>query len=180
MISREAVLADIKITFFTEIWCFFFFIFPCTMLLISTWNTCLWVSQDGVAFLTTKQILIWTLYHNVPTPLVPSVRLSGKHFPSSNYPIRKSYEKNSPRKCKMTKTSNFCKKMFMSPKTVSSNIIPIVNHKEIDYMIHLQWNSHFLVYVLFSEFFVNILPVLQFAAYTWCVGWVLAVQTIFW
>ena len=29
----------------------------------------------------------------------------------------------------MTKTSNFCKKMFMSPKTVSSNIIPIVNHK---------------------------------------------------
>ena len=48
-------------------------------------------------------------------PSIPSVRLSGKYFPLSNYPICKScivcaYEKNSAGKHKKTKTSNFCKK----------------------------------------------------------------------
>ena len=47
-------------------------------------------------------------------PSIPSVRLSGKHFPSSNYPVHKScvvcaYEKNAG-KYKKTKTSNFREK----------------------------------------------------------------------
>ena len=48
-------------------------------------------------------------------PSIPSIRLSGKHFPSSNHPVRKScvvcaYEKNNAGKYKKTKTSNLCEK----------------------------------------------------------------------
>ena len=84
-------------------------------------NTCSWVSQDRVAILTTKQILIWTPYYKVPTPSILYVRPSGKSFPSTNYPIRKScvvcaYETNSAGKYKKTKTSNSCKKCLCHQK----------------------------------------------------------------
>ena len=64
---------------------------------------------------------------------IPSVRLSEKHFPLSNYPIRKScfvcaYEKISAGKYKKQKHQTSVKNiMFMSPKTVLSDGIPIVN-----------------------------------------------------
>ena len=57
--------------------------------------------------LTTKQIL-FTKQHIVGIHLIPSVRLSGKHFALINYAIRKrfvvcAYEKNSAGKYKKEK-----------------------------------------------------------------------------
>ena len=47
---------------------------------------------------------------------------------------------------------------LMSVKTVSSDVILVVHQKEIDYMIYLRWKYHFLVYISFQSFSVNILP----------------------
>ena len=64
--------------------------------------------------------------------------------------------------------------MFMSAKTVSSEIIPIVNRK--GNIIYLQRKLSFS----FHSFSVNILPVLKSEAFTWGEEWVIAVQTILW
>ena len=66
--------------------------------------------------------------------LIPSGRLSGKHFALSNYPICKScvpcaYERNTAGKYKKIKTSNCCEKCnTMSVNSVASNIA-IFNQK---------------------------------------------------
>ena len=60
--------------------------------------------------------------------------------------------------------------MFMSPKTVLSNITPVVNQKG-----NRSYNL-FAVKVAFSSLY----SVLQFLAFTWCLEWVIALQKNFW
>ena len=83
-------------------------------------------------------------------------------------------------KYEKTKSSNFCKKMFMSSKTVLSNIIPVVNQKGYRlydlFVLKVAFPS---LYFVFRVFFV-ILPALQFVVFACCVEWVIALQTIFW
>ena len=68
--------------------------------------------------------------------------------------------------------------MLMPPKTVLSNVIPVVNQKGN------RLYDLFAMKVAFSSLYfvfrVNILPVLQFLAFRWFLEWVIALQTIFW
>ena len=58
--------------------------------------------------------------------------------------------------------------MLMSAKTVSSNIIPIVNEKENRLCDISAMKVGFLFLFCFHSFSVNILPVLKSAAFRWC------------
>ena len=70
-------------------------------------------------------------------PSIPPVRLSGKCFPSSNYPVRESYvvfsviklaQANIKRRKRQTSMKNV---MYMSAKASSSDITPAVSRKEM-------------------------------------------------
>ena len=61
---------------------------------------------------------------------IPSIRLSGKHFPSSNHPVCKhcvvcAYGINNAGKYKKTKTSNFCEKCNVFVCKNCFDIIPV-------------------------------------------------------
>ena len=58
--------------------------------------------------------------------------------------------------------------MLMSAKTVSSNIIPIVNEKENRLCDISAMKVGFLFLFCFHSFSVKILPVLKSAAFRWC------------
>ena len=134
MTSLETVFAEIKITFFTDVWCFCFFIFACTIFFI---NTSSWVHELVQPYLdNTANPNLEAYITRCQRPSIPSVMLSGKNFPSSNYPTRKScvvcaYEKNNAGKYE--KTPNFWKKLF---RAIS---YPQSTEKEINYMMYLQW-----------------------------------------
>ena len=86
MTSLETVFADIKITFFTDVWCFCFFIFACTIFFI---NTSSWVHELVQPYLdNTANPNLEAYITRCQRPSIPSVMLSGKNFPSSNYPTR--------------------------------------------------------------------------------------------
>ena len=71
--------------------------------------------------------------------------------------------------------------MFMSAKTVSSDIIPTVKWKgnRLYYIFAMKvaFSSFFFS---FQNFCVNISPVLKSEAFKWCEEWLIVFKTIFW
>ena len=92
--------------------------------------------------------------------------------------VKRIVQPNIERKKHQTSVKNA---MFMSAKTVSSNIISTVNWKKnMLYGIFAMKVAFSSFYFAFTVFFVNILPVLKPTAFTWWEDWVIAVQANLW
>ena len=134
MILLETVFAEINITFFTEVLCFCIFRFARTILFICTCNTTFtsWVITQWKMF--SRQPDRW--YQVESTPLRSKclnqdllccqgrVRLT--HGQALYVLMQKMVQANVKRQNYQTSVKNV---ILMSPKTVSSNIIPIVKEK---------------------------------------------------
>ena len=81
---------------------------------------------------------------------------------------------------KKQKHQTFVKNLMLtSAKTVSSNIVPVVNQKAN--ILYISDESSFFWFVFcFQSFSINILPVLKSVDFTWREQWVMAVQTVLW
>ena len=132
MISLETAFEDISITFSKEVWCFCLFIFACTIIFITKYNTTFtnWIITH--LKIISRQPEGWYQVESASCDASVLIRICfiAKTGLDSWASIICAYENNSAGKYKKTKLSKSVKNLILdSAKTVLSEIIPVVNQR---------------------------------------------------